>query len=200
MIYTIIVQPLDENLLCNVNLDETERSSKLKKRKRPYRVDERNVFNRYDLSPSERCCKRSVSVEDTLTNSGCSIPNLSSISRSSFGSSYLHSINCNGDRINIASFKKNFAASCLPSSVWRNHSLPNLSLSSSHPYTPYSFFAFDFPALSHFSSVEYFIPERNFVPKCGAYCVWSSSPSDDESTKGKDTFFLQPKEKYIPFS
>jgi hypothetical protein len=131
---------------------------RLTERKRP-RVRERN-----------RChYKRANSALDALTINDVS--SLAIIARST------------SDRINLASFKKHFAASCLPSCVW-NQSLPNLHFSSSWATTDRR--VPDSTTLLPASSVEYFTPEENFVPQVGAYCTWSSS-FDDQLIEGKPT-------------
>lgn len=144
---------------------------------------ERYRYNRY---PFEVDMDTSSSISSNLRS-------ISKSSSSSFGS-YSHSINYAGDKLNMVSFKKQFAASCLPSSVW-NRSLPNISFSmmsstslllspSSSSYHTNEFFMDEY-SLPHCSSVEYFTPERNYTPKCGAYCKWL--PGDDLS-EGKCPF------------
>lgn len=130
---------------------------------------------------------------DTWSSISSNLRSISKSSSSSFGS-YSHSINNAADKLNMVSFKKQFAASCLPSSVW-NRSLPNISLtmssspttlllssSSSSSYRTNEFFIDEY-SLPHCSSVEYFTPERNYTPKCGAYCKWL--PGDDSLSEGK---------------
>ena len=122
--------------------------------------------------------KRVNSAQDALT------PN---VVRSS--SSLAMIARATNDRINLASFKRHFAASCLPSCVW-NQSLPNLHFSSSFAaadrrrQTTAAAAVSHSNTLPHASSVEYFTPEKNFVPPIGAYCTWSSS-CDDQLIEGK---------------
>ena len=80
----------------------------------------------------------------------------------------------NEEEISSASFKRNFAASCLPPCVW-NRSLPNLRLCLGFEFSP---LGQDLSG-TYSTSVEYFTPEPNFVPKYGAYCMWSSNDDDD---------------------
>lgn len=102
--------------------------------------------------------------------------------------SFVRSIDRNtlylNEEISNASFKRNFAASCLPSSVW-NRSLPNLCFSLAFDYSSVN--GNDQP-MTHSTSVEYFTPEPNFIPQCGAYCMWSSGDSSQYFCEGK--FFI----------
>lgn len=83
-------------------------------------------------------------------------------------------VRLNEQEISSASFKRNFAASCLPSCVW-NRSLPNLRLCLGFEFSPVG----QDISGTYSTSVEYFTPEPNFVPKYGAYCMWSSNDDDD---------------------
>lgn len=152
------------SVVCDIRTDNDDAVQRLTKRKRP-RVREQNTHSRCRY-------KRANSAQDALTMN--EVPCLTKIARGT------------NDQINLASFKKHFAASCLPSCVW-NQSLPNLHFSFSCATTDRRRTAIGIPnstTLPHASSVEYFTPEKNFVPRVGAYCTWSSS-FDDQLIEGK---------------
>ena len=145
---------------------------RLTERKHP-RVREQNTFAR------ARCrYKRANSAQDAFT-----INDVSSLAN---------------EQINVTSFKKHFAASCLPSCVW-NQSLPNLHFSSSFASTDCRRTTIGIldSTLLPASSVEYFTPEENFVPQVGAYCTWSSS-LDGQLTEGKPKIQFEMITRFLP--
>ncbi len=176
----------------NVHIDDIDISLELSTGRRYLRANERKWFDGYCISSKVRkhesdsfgapLNRKLYNSADDTSFRGDSVSNMGAISKSSFGS-YCHSVDSRHDRINFASFKKNFAASCLPSSMW-NHSLPNISFSFSYP--AHKLAVREFP-LHHSSSVEYFTPQRNFTPTYGAYCTWSSS--GDDLSEGKKRSF-----------
>lgn len=167
---------------CDVHTDDT--TCTLTQR-RLSRAKEQNVFPCVSAFYLSRYYyKRSYSMQDELTIDD--ISSLATISKSHFDS-ISHSAHVTAvrpsDRINLASFKTHFAASCLPPCIW-NQSLPNLYMSSSTSDRQVADFGLTV-TLPHSSSIEYFTPEQNFTPQYGAYCTWSSY--SEENSEGKKT-------------
>lgn len=136
-----------------------------KRRSRPNQGFE--ISSKFCISDNHLDAVDRVLSAKKLTGRGLSQHFIGSIDRNS-------GVRLNEQEISSASFKRNFAASCLPSCVW-NRSLPNLRLCLGFEFSPVGQ---DLSA-TYSNSVEYFTPEPNFVPKYGAYCMWSSNDDDD---------------------